>query len=72
MQNKNNSKEQKLIDICFSLVACAIDYSDYWEGKSIEEKMLWVSNQLKICGFETIPAGSSWGILKDDYNVNNK
>jgi hypothetical protein len=62
----NSYREQKLIDICFELVATVLDHSNYWKGKSMEEKMGWVSRQLKLCGFETTPCGASWGILHED------
>ena len=64
MINQNNLESQRLIDICFSLVSCALDHADYWKNKPIEEKMTWVSNQLRDCGFDTIPSGMSWGVLK--------
>ena len=59
------TKEQKLVDICFDLVLTATA-SPKFCGLSNEEKALWVSRSLYLCGFETIPVGSSWGILQDE------
>lgn len=58
-------KEQELIDICFALVATATDSSnqDFFHDKTMEEKMQWVSEKLKNCGYETEPIGASWGVL---------
>lgn len=60
------NREQKLIDICFELVATVLDVDcrDTFIKMSQEDRMLWVANQLKQCGFNTVPCGASWGILK--------
>lgn len=63
------SREQTLVDICFSLVLACLDedYSQpaYWKGKSNEEKAQWVRDQLRDCGFKVSDTvGISWGILE--------
>ena len=65
------SKEQKLIDICFQLVLTATsqhpDISDEFkakmQGSDNEYKANWVAEQLRACGYDTIPCGASWGVL---------
>jgi len=70
------SKEQKLIDICFSLcISQLIDmkkYPEIWKNKSIPEVAEWITDQLKQCGFETFPIGSSWGVLIEDKDLLKK
>lgn len=59
------SREQKLVDICFS---CALMISDPAYGftkKPIEERAAWVAEQLRACGFNTVPVGMSWGVLRE-------
>lgn len=57
------SNEQKLVDISFELVSTALSNPKFFEGKTQEERMAWVADQLKKCGFPTTPAGLSWGVL---------
>jgi len=49
------SKEQKLIDICFELVLVATSKENrkFFNKKDNEEKAAWVSKQLEHCGFKT-------------------
>lgn len=58
---------QKLIDICFECVLVATDSKYCYKiknAKSNEIKAEWVARQLRGCGFDTEPMGSSWGVLK--------
>jgi hypothetical protein len=55
------SREQRLIDMCFS-IGLVIGETKL---KTNEEKANWIAEQLKANGFETVPCGMSWGILKD-------
>lgn len=55
--------EQKLIDIAFSLVLTATN-GNWMKNKSNLEKAEWVAGQLRQCGFDTVPMGASWGVLK--------
>jgi len=55
--------EQKLIDICFELVA-TVQADRRFENKPMPEVMAWVADQLRKYGFDTEPVGASWGILK--------
>lgn len=57
------SREQKLINICFELVMTARDWNDF-QFKSYEDLAEWVAKNLRGCGFDTEPCGSSWGVLK--------
>ena len=57
-------REQKLVDIAYEVAMTIKDNSDYWKGKTSEEIATWVSRQLRQCGFDTQPVGSSWGKLK--------
>lgn len=60
------SREQALVNLCFELVYAATAERNraFFEKASTEEKMKWVAEKLKGCGFETVPMGSSWGVLK--------
>jgi len=54
---------QHLVDICFAVANRVWEYhSDF---KNNEELMEYVAEQLRLCGFDTSPCGSSWGVLKD-------
>lgn len=57
------SREQKLIDICFQLVMTLHNHQDFLASKSREEIATWVANTYRDCGFPTTPIGSSWGVL---------
>lgn len=58
----HTENEQKLVDICFSL-ALTISNQEFINMDNAA-KADWVANQLRLCGFDTVPCGSSWGILK--------
>ena len=56
---------QKLINICFECVLVATDDDNYKiKNGTNEEKAAWVARQLRLCGYDTEPMGSSWGVLK--------
>lgn len=55
------NREQKLIDIMFSV---ALKSAEYMHGKEHEEVASWVADQLRQCGFPTRQVGSSWGVLE--------
>ena len=57
-------EKQQLIDICFQ-IGLVIKDSKVLQGMSNEKVAQWIAQQLKECGFETQPVGSSWGILID-------
>ena len=57
------SNEQKLIDIMFE-IGLMIHNNEWFNEKSNEEVAEWIREQLKMCGFDTKPIGSSWGALK--------
>lgn len=57
------SNEQKLIDIMFE-IGLMIHNNEWFNEKSNEEIAEWIREQLKMCGFDTKPIGSSWGVLK--------
>lgn len=63
-----SKREQKLIDLCFQLILFATsDHCSFeFKNKPNPEKAQWVANQLKRCGFNTVPVGYSWGILKEE------
>lgn len=63
---KSEMKEivQKLIDICFECVLVATSDRCYKiKDGTNEEKAAWVARQLRLCGFNTEPRGTSWGVL---------
>jgi hypothetical protein len=55
------SSEQELIDIMFQV---ALMCAERMHDKSREEVAEWVAAQLRDCGFDTVPCGASWGVLK--------
>lgn len=62
------NREQELIDIMFQVAQFSAIYhgakseSEYFERR--DEHMEWVAKQLRGCGFDTVPMGASWGVLK--------
>lgn len=56
-------REQKLVDLCFSLV---YPQWNHMHPMKPEELMSWVADQLKQNGFPTTPVGSSWGVLEEN------
>jgi len=62
----NISREQKLIDICFSIAITLHMHQAGWKDASIEEVAEWVATQLQECGFPTHPVGMSWGVLEKE------
>ena len=71
------SNEQKLIDIMFQIAQHSAIYwssgpqEKYYSDKR-EEHMAWVAEQLRECGFDTQPIGSSWGSLKEPSDLINR
>jgi hypothetical protein len=57
----SDSREQTLVDIMFQI---AMVSAEHMHGKSSEEIATWVADQLRQCGFDTVPVGASWGVLK--------
>ena len=53
--------EQKLVDIAIQL---AIMCQQRMKNATIEEVALYCTDQLNKCGYETIPIGMSWAVLK--------
>lgn len=64
---KHKSNEQKLVDIIFEVAQISAYHFGCNEktyfSKKREEHMEWVAKQLRDCGFNTTPSGSSWGVL---------
>ena len=57
------SNEQKLIDITFQL-AMVMREKRGMRHMTKEQLAAWVARNLRDCGFDTQPLGSSWGVLK--------
>lgn len=64
LESKNKTREQKLVDICFQIGLLISDTKYDLYKKTKEEKVEWIANQLRQCGFDTQPMGASWGVLK--------
>ena len=60
----NNNDLQKLIDICFEIALTMHTNKKFFENKKMDEVGDWVAVQLRKSGFDTIPTGISWGVLK--------
>lgn len=54
------SREQQLVDYCFEF---ALKSAQYMQNRSRDDIAAWVRHNLKECGFPTIAAGMSWGVL---------
>lgn len=62
---------QKLIDAAFQ-IALTISDTNYELYKLPNyEKAEWVAKQLRLVGFDTIPCGASWGLLKEATKEND-
>jgi hypothetical protein len=59
----SREKQQALIDICFELVSVSLN-SVFLQKLDRESRMEWVAQQLRDSGFDTVPCGASWGVLK--------
>ena len=57
-----DSKEQELVNLCYSLVLVSTSDKVFCK-KSNEEKAEWVREHLNAMGFPTIPMGARWGYL---------
>jgi len=55
--------KQKLINICFE-IGLTIKSSETLKAMTNEELATWIAKQLRECGYDTHPVGSSWGVLK--------
>ena len=64
MRHIQQSTEQKLIDIMFQ-VGITIATYDCFRTMTQDEIAEWIAKQLRDCGFDTTPAGASWGVLKN-------
>lgn len=56
------SNEQKLIDMMFQMVLAATSDKKFCK-RPRGERMAWVADQLRQCGFDTEPIGMTWGTL---------
>lgn len=64
--SKITTREQELVNICFSLVLTAtdLDWIEVFKTLPNEEKADWVREQLRACGFNiSEKVGCSWGVL---------
>ncbi len=59
----SESREQKLVDLCFAVALNIHSHQKAWKDATRDEVAEWVSDQLKGCGFPTQSLGSSWGVL---------
>jgi len=59
------TENQKLIDIMFQIAMVLHSGCNTWAKDWSDENIAeWIRDQLKICGFDTVPMGASWGVLK--------
>jgi len=64
------SKEQDLIDIVFD-VGLMVRSHPSFRYKTEKDTAEWIASQLRQCGFDTQPMGSSWGVLKKEDPFND-
>lgn len=55
-------REQKLVDICFAVAQHMLSSPPVGPQRR-ELAAEWTARQLRDCGFDTQPIGSSWGVL---------
>ena len=60
------SREQKLVDLCFSIGMTIYMRGEEFQTLEREEVGAWIADQLAGCGFPTNPCGASWGVLEKD------
>lgn len=58
-------KEQKLIDLMFSMVMASTNDPVFCK-RPRGERMAWVANNLRSMGWDTHPVGMSWGVLVNE------
>jgi hypothetical protein len=56
------SREQELIDILFQIAILTKEHKGL-QKMDREEYGKWARHQLRECGFDTFPCGSSWAVL---------
>lgn len=73
MSEPYTKREQKLVNIMFSCCSMISTPGIGRDGEpydltklSVEDKMAWVADQLRQCGFNTRRVGASWGILVEE------
>ena len=64
------SEQQHLVDICFQ-IAFTVARDKKLAALPQPQIASWVAGQLKACGFDTIPCGASWGVLKRESTGNS-
>ncbi len=64
--SKIADREQDLVDLIFQFVLAVSspEHAAKFAEKSVEDRVAWVAKQLRSCGFDTVPIGASWGILR--------
>ena len=68
------SREQKLLDICYEVAFTVQSNQKWFEGKTKKQIADWLTKQLIENGFDIDSCGGKWGILKEKkkevvYNV---
>lgn len=63
MNGEIDADKRKLVDILFQCVITTHMERESFKNKTVEEMAEWTARQLRSCGFETSPCGSSWGAL---------
>lgn len=65
IKNISEQDKQNIINITFQIAFEINNNQAYFKDKSQEEVAEWVAEQLRKCGYDTVPMGLSWGVLKD-------
>jgi hypothetical protein len=55
--------EQHLIDLMYEIALKSYEWHANNDSVSREEIAKWVTSALRSAGYETMPMGSSWGVL---------
>ena len=57
--------KQKLVNVCFEIGLMISEPKYKFYEKTIEQRAGWIADQLRKTGFDTVPRGMSWGVLKN-------
>lgn len=60
---------QKVIDLTFSIGLTISDPMNrkVFDAMTREQRAEWIAHQLRECGYDTVPVGSAWGVLSNDW-----
>ena len=61
--HSQTQSEQQLIDLMYTIALTTYEWQVNNDSVDRKDIAKWVTNTLRSCGYETMPIGSSWGVL---------